>query len=185
MARAYLLNAESGSVGLFNLVLGALMVAAAGLLNPALFRQYGRWLNAFWGGIMVFGIVAMVNFLGNRYPERFDLTRGPPAQPRRSDGGDAQGVGQGCPRPRLYGGGEKRRTRTAAGRVGDVQHSLQLRIHRPRPRSAPHRGLRHPPLRHAGVGKRRQTTANHRTRRARDRQLAAQADARAPKTGST
>ncbi|MCY4605317.1 MAG: GldG family protein, partial [Gemmatimonadetes bacterium] len=73
---AYLLNAESGSIGLFNLALGTLMVAAAGLLNPALFRQYGRWLNAFWGGIMVFGIVAMVNFLGNRYPERFDLTEG-------------------------------------------------------------------------------------------------------------
>ena len=73
---AYLLNAESGSIGLFNLALGALMVAAAGLLNPTLFRQYGRWLNAFWGGIMVFGIVAMVNFLGNRYPERFDLTEG-------------------------------------------------------------------------------------------------------------
>ena len=73
---AYLLNAESGSIGLFNLALGALMVAAAGLLNPALFRQYGRWLNAFWGGIMVFGIVAMINFLGNRYPERFDLTEG-------------------------------------------------------------------------------------------------------------
>ena len=73
---AYLLNTESGSAGLFNLALGALMVAAAGLLNPVLFRQYGRWLNAFWGGIMVFGIVAMVNFLGNRYPERFDLTEG-------------------------------------------------------------------------------------------------------------
>lgn len=72
---AYLLNAESG-LALFNLALGALMVAAAGLSNPALFRQYGRWLNAFWGGIMVFGIVAMVNFLGNRYPERFDLTEG-------------------------------------------------------------------------------------------------------------
>lgn len=73
---AYLLNPESGSFGLFNLGLGALLVAGAGLLNPDLFRLYGRWLNAFWGGIMVFGIVAMVNFLGNRYPERVDLTEG-------------------------------------------------------------------------------------------------------------
>ena len=65
---AYLLNAESGSIGLFNLALGALMVAAAGLLNPTLFRQYGRWLNAFWGGIMVFGIVAMINFWATATP---------------------------------------------------------------------------------------------------------------------
>ncbi|MXY80727.1 MAG: hypothetical protein F4Y91_01285, partial [Gemmatimonadetes bacterium] len=41
---AYLLNSESDSAGLFNMALRALMVSAAGLLNPALFRQYGRWL---------------------------------------------------------------------------------------------------------------------------------------------
>ena len=73
---AYLIDPESGSVGLVNLGLGALLAVAAGILNPDLFRQYGRWLNAFWGGIMVFGIVAMVNFLGNRYAERVDLTEG-------------------------------------------------------------------------------------------------------------
>ncbi|MEE3259706.1 MAG: DUF4350 domain-containing protein [Candidatus Latescibacterota bacterium] len=75
-ALAYLLDPASSSAGLFNLLFGVVLVAVAGVLNPALFRQYGRWLNAFWGGIMVFGIVAMVNFLGNRYPERFDLTEG-------------------------------------------------------------------------------------------------------------
>ena len=73
---AYLLDPESGSVGPINLALGALLVAVAGILNPDLFRLYGRWLNAFWGGIMVFGIVAMVNFLGNRYADRIDLTEG-------------------------------------------------------------------------------------------------------------
>ena len=120
-------------------------------------------------------------FFGQPLPRALRPDRGPATQPRRPNGGDAQGFGSGCPCPRLYGGGGERRTRTAAGRVGDVQHSLQLRVHRPRPRPASHRELRHPPLRHPGVGKRRQTTANHRTRRARDRQLATQADARAPR----
>ena len=73
---AYLLDPESGSVGLINLGLGALLVVVTGILNPDLFRLYGRWLNAFWGGIMVFGIVVMVNFLGNRYADRIDLTEG-------------------------------------------------------------------------------------------------------------
>ena len=73
---AYLLDPESGSVGLINLGLGVLLVVVAGILNPDLFRLYGRWLNAFWGGIMVFGIVVMVNFLGNRYADRIDLTEG-------------------------------------------------------------------------------------------------------------
>ena len=75
-ALAYIMDPASGTVGLFNLGLGVVLLVVAGVLNPELFRQYGRWLNAFWGGIMVFGIVAMVNFLGNRYPERFDLTEG-------------------------------------------------------------------------------------------------------------
>ena len=75
-ALAYIMNPASGTAGLFNLGLGVVLVVVAGVLNPELFRQYGRWLNAFWGGIMVFGIVVMVNFLGNRYPERFDLTEG-------------------------------------------------------------------------------------------------------------
>ena len=73
---AYLLNQESGSAGLVNLGIGVVLVVVAGVLNPDLFRQYSRWLNAFWGGIMIFCIVVMVNFLGNRYPERFDLTEG-------------------------------------------------------------------------------------------------------------
>ena len=46
---AYLLDPESGFAGLVNLLLGALLVVAAGVLNPALFRLYGRWLHAFWG----------------------------------------------------------------------------------------------------------------------------------------
>ena len=73
---AYFLNQESGSAGLVNLGIGIVLVVVAGVLNPDLFRQYSRWLNAFWGGIMIFCIVVMVNFLGNRYPERFDLTEG-------------------------------------------------------------------------------------------------------------
>ena len=59
-----------------NAGLGALLVALAGVLNPDLFRHYGRWLNAFWGGIMVFAILVMVNFLANRYPQRLDVTEG-------------------------------------------------------------------------------------------------------------
>ena len=55
---------------------GLLLVAFAGILNPDLFRHYGRWLNAFWGGIMVFAILVMVNFLANRYPQRLDVTEG-------------------------------------------------------------------------------------------------------------
>lgn len=73
---AYLISPDTGRIGLINLVVGLLLVVAAGFLNGELFRQYSRWLNAFWGGIMVFGILAMVNFLGNRYPQRLDLTEG-------------------------------------------------------------------------------------------------------------
>ncbi len=73
---AYLVSPETGSIGLVNAAVGTLLVVGAGFLNADLFRQYGRWLNAFWGGIMVFGIVAMINFLSNRYAERLDLTEG-------------------------------------------------------------------------------------------------------------
>ncbi len=73
---AYLVSPETGSIGLINAGFGAVLVLSAGLLNADLFRQYGRWLNAFWGGIMVFGILTMINFLGNRYAERVDLTEG-------------------------------------------------------------------------------------------------------------
>lgn len=59
-----------------NAGVGALLVLAAGLLNPELFRQYGRWLNAFWGGLMVLAILVMVNFLADRYPQRLDVTEG-------------------------------------------------------------------------------------------------------------
>ncbi len=59
-----------------NAGLGALLVAGAGALDPELFRHYGRWLNAFWGGIMVLAIVVMVNFLADRYPQRLDVTEG-------------------------------------------------------------------------------------------------------------
>lgn len=73
---AYLLGPESGTLALANLGAGLALVVLAGLFNPELFRQYGRWLNAFWGSLMVLGIVVMVNFLGTRYHERLDLTAG-------------------------------------------------------------------------------------------------------------
>ena len=73
---AYLISPDTGSTGLVNATVGLLLVVSAGFINANLFRQYGRWLNAFWGGIMVFGIVAMINFLSNRYAERLDLTEG-------------------------------------------------------------------------------------------------------------
>jgi ABC-type uncharacterized transport system involved in gliding motility auxiliary subunit len=73
---AHLLGTPPGVLPLVNLGLGLLLVVLAGVLNPELFRQYGRWLNAFWGSLMVLGIVAMLNFLSQRYHERFDLTAG-------------------------------------------------------------------------------------------------------------
>ena len=73
---AYLIAPETGAGGLFNLVIGFILVVVAGFIDKAMFLQYGRWLNAFWGGIMVFGIVAMVNFLSDRYNDRIDLTEG-------------------------------------------------------------------------------------------------------------
>ena len=73
---AYLISPDTGSTGLINAAVGLFLVVSAGFINADLFRQYGRWLNAFWGGIMVFGIVAMINFLSNRYAERLDLTEG-------------------------------------------------------------------------------------------------------------
>jgi ABC-type uncharacterized transport system involved in gliding motility auxiliary subunit len=73
---AYLLNEEAVSWSLGNAVLGVILVVAAGIANPDLFRQYGRWINAFWGGIMVLGIIVLVNFLADRYPRRLDVTEG-------------------------------------------------------------------------------------------------------------
>ncbi|MEW6752297.1 MAG: Gldg family protein [Candidatus Latescibacterota bacterium] len=73
---ARLLSPEAGYASLANVVVGLAAIIAAGALNPGLFRQYGRWLNAFWGALMVLGIVAMVNFLADRYPKRADLTAG-------------------------------------------------------------------------------------------------------------
>jgi len=72
----YIIAPETGSGGLFNIAIGIFLVVVAGVLDKAMFLQYGRWLNAFWGGIMVFGIVVMVNFLSDRYSERLDLTEG-------------------------------------------------------------------------------------------------------------
>ncbi len=73
---AHLIAPDTSLLGLINAAVGLVLVAAVGFLNPDLYRLYSRWLNAFWGGIMVFGIVLMVNFIANRYPERFDLTEG-------------------------------------------------------------------------------------------------------------
>ena len=75
-ALALLLAPETEWLPAVNVGLGALLVAAAGILNPELFRQYGRWLNAFWGGIMTLAILVMVNFLADRYPQRLDVTEG-------------------------------------------------------------------------------------------------------------
>jgi ABC-type uncharacterized transport system involved in gliding motility auxiliary subunit len=73
---SYLLDPEAGYGAAAHVVSGAVIVVIAGVLNPDLFRQYGRWVNAFWGAIMVLGIVVMVNFLADRYPKRLDLTAG-------------------------------------------------------------------------------------------------------------
>ncbi len=73
---AYLMGAESPVLPLVNLGAGLVLVVLAGVLNPDLLRQYSRWLNAFWGSLMVLGIVVMVNFLGTRYHDRLDLTAG-------------------------------------------------------------------------------------------------------------
>ena len=73
---AMLLEPEAVWLPAVNAGLGALLVAASAILNPQLFRQYGRWLNAFWGGLLVLAILGMVNFLADRYPQRLDLTEG-------------------------------------------------------------------------------------------------------------
>ena len=73
---AYLLEVESGWIPLLNMGLGVALVVLAGVLNPDLFRHYGRWLNALWGAIMVLGITVIVNFLADRYPQRLDWTEG-------------------------------------------------------------------------------------------------------------
>ena len=71
---AYLIGDEPGWGAYLNLGLGALIVVVMGVLNPALFRQYGLWLNAVWGSAMVLGIVGLVNYLADQHPKRLDLT---------------------------------------------------------------------------------------------------------------
>ncbi|NKB65546.1 MAG: hypothetical protein GKR89_00670 [Candidatus Latescibacteria bacterium] len=73
---AYLIATEPGWIPFFNMGLGVALVVLAGVINPDLFRHYGRWLNALWGAIMVLGITVMVNFLADRYPQRLDWTEG-------------------------------------------------------------------------------------------------------------
>ncbi len=73
---AMLLEPEAVWLPAVNAGVGALLVAVSAVLNPDLFRQYGRWLNAFWGGLLVLAILGMVNFLADRYPQRLDLTEG-------------------------------------------------------------------------------------------------------------
>lgn len=73
---AYLLADEPGWLPLVNLAVGGLLIAGSAVATPQLLRQYGQWLNAFWGGIMVLAIVAVVNFLAGRYPQRLDVTAG-------------------------------------------------------------------------------------------------------------
>ena len=57
-------------------VLGVLLVVVAAVVDTEMFKRYGRWLNAFWGTAMVLAIVGMLNFLGQRYSDRIDLTEG-------------------------------------------------------------------------------------------------------------
>ena len=73
---AMLLEPEAVWLPAANAGLGALLVAVSAVLDPELFRRYGRWLNAFWGGLLVLAILGMVNFLADRYPHRLDLTEG-------------------------------------------------------------------------------------------------------------
>mgnify|MGYP001052846033 CR=1 FL=1 len=73
---AYLLNPEEAWLALADAGIGLAAVVAAGLLNPDLFRQYSRWLNTVWGGVMVLAIIVVVNFLADRYPQRLDATAG-------------------------------------------------------------------------------------------------------------
>ena len=73
---AYVIADEPGAGILVNVIVGAALVIAVGALNPDLFRQYGRWLNAVWGAVMVLGIIVLVNYLAEKYPERLDLTAG-------------------------------------------------------------------------------------------------------------
>ena len=75
-AAAYLLSDDPGWLPLVNLALGVVLIAGAAVATPPLLRQYGQWLSAFWGGIMVLAIVGMVNFLASRYPQRLDVTAG-------------------------------------------------------------------------------------------------------------
>ena len=76
LALDFVLDRESTWIPLATLGCGAVLAAISGALEPELFRHYGRWINASLGGIMVFLIVAMVNFLGNRHHDRIDLTEG-------------------------------------------------------------------------------------------------------------
>ncbi len=71
-----LLETEPGPLPVVNGILGVALVVLSGIVNPDLFRQYGRWINAFWGTILVLGIVVLVNFLAERYHERVDVTAG-------------------------------------------------------------------------------------------------------------
>ena len=73
---AHLLSQEPGWLPAANLVTGLLLMVVAGAIAPELVQQYGRWVNALWGGIMVLAIVVLVNFLADRYPQRLDVTAG-------------------------------------------------------------------------------------------------------------
>lgn len=76
LALDFVLDRDSTWIPLISLGVGAVLVTIAGLLEPDLFRHYGRWINASLGSIMVFLIVAMVNFVVNRHHDRIDLTEG-------------------------------------------------------------------------------------------------------------
>jgi len=73
---AHLLSQDPGWLPVANFVAGLVLVVVAGAVAPELLHQYGRWINALWGGIMVLAIAVLVNFLADRYPQRLDVTAG-------------------------------------------------------------------------------------------------------------
>ena len=105
---AQLISPQGAVLPLVNLGLGVALVIVAGVLNPELVRQYGRWLNAFWGGIMVLGIIVMVNFPLPALPPTLRRHRRQAAQFVRSERHCFEPTAKAGDGHRLYGGRRQR-----------------------------------------------------------------------------